>query len=272
MAEQTLWIVYAGPDDPGDLTAVAAELGADGLRAFYDEVPGPDLWEGIARPVSDPSLDGLAVVVTPGVALDPVRREALAWCLHQVRQARGHDFPVIALLQAVPLDRLGPALRGHGAVSLADPGWRRQIVSILGGDPVQATQAAAPWAAALQEAVGGDARLTAVELSPRHTVDHWRVGVPVSCQTMVGWGRAPSGGITGKADLVDHDRNDVVVGLTRAVGDTRYRFQGCGDPVGELSVYVLFSGRPPKTVAVARADYPDGEPLVDPMSFRLDAI
>jgi len=72
---------------------------------------------------------------------------------------------------------------------------------------------------------------------------------------------------------VDLDRNDVSYGVIRTLGDTRYTFAGCGDPIDPLtSAWALFEGRLPARVAFARADYPGGDPVVEAEVYDLDAL
>lgn len=262
-----LWITHAGQDDPGNPQEAAAELLFVGIRAFYDDVPAEDLWEAIAEPVEDPALDGYAYILTPSTLGDPLLRDEIARAAHEVRRARGPQFPVLALLQAVQADRVPPALRGSRAVSLSDPDWKEQIRAAMRGEPPPggAQTTLGRYRVKVHRGVGGNPRLTAVEIQPRAPeLRHWRIGVPVACQTLAAWGRARRGGIQGRQDLYDLDRNDVVTGILKVVGPGTCVFQGCGDPIDhEKSAYALFDGPPPPHVVFARADFPDGKPVLE---------
>ncbi len=271
----TLWITYAGSDDPGDPQHAAAELGVVGIKAFYDEVPGTDLWGQLQGPLSGAELHGWAYLLTPGILQDVARREAMAFALHQARSLLGPHFPLIALLQALPGHMVPPALRGSAEISLSDPKWKEQVrAAILGEPPPRASSTAARYyAMQVHREAGGKPSQTALEFIPRTPeLRHWRIGIPTSCQTLVAWGRHPRGQVVGsRTDVLDLDRNDVSYGVLRTLDGVRYTFAGCGDPIDQqTTAWALFSGRPPKTVAFARADYPDGDPIVEVEVFEIE--
>ncbi|MBN2801166.1 MAG: toll/interleukin-1 receptor domain-containing protein [Deltaproteobacteria bacterium] len=271
----TLWITYTGEDEPGDIHSLSRELAQDGVRAFFDELHGDDLWAKLSAPIQDPSLDAFGMVLTPSSVESPRTREEVAYALHQIRQARGGDFPIITLLQAVPFERVPPALRGTGVVSLAHPDWRKQVVSWVGGvRPEVVNDAASRYRVALHREIGGVPSLSAIELAPRGgAMEHWRFGLPMGYTGLSAWGRAKPGGIAAREAITYQDRDDVVSGIRRTFDEVRYEFSGAGNPLDQnTSLYLLFRGVLPKSVAFAGAMWPDGEPVIEIEHWKTAAL
>jgi len=287
--DANLWITYVSEgDEPGDFTFLVDEIADDGILAFFDRIPikpGGDLWEKLAEPMGEPSLDGWAVVLTPSNMGSAVVREELAHGLDRVMNTRGGAFPVVLLLHGLRADRIPPALRAPGCVSLADPEWRDKLAEALHVEPAtrratrgarrrprESTALPPTYTMTIHRAVGDKSQQTALEFRPESgELPHWCFGIPVSCDSLTGWGRWKSGGIPSRAALMDPDRNDVIMGIRRRIEGTNYVFRGAGDPLSaEHSAYALFYGAVPKTVVFAHGDHPDGPPILDEQVFTIE--
>lgn len=272
-AMKTLWLISVGDDEPAPMGGLLRDLGASGIRAYHDEVEVSDLWERLAEPMQDPALDALGVVLTPGVLGDAEAREEVAFALHQIRQERGPEFPVVTLLQAVPPSRVPPALRGSAVVSLSSPTWKEELVGWLNGDVPQPQAANAQYRMVIHREIGGQKGLHAIELGPAGgSMKHWRFGIPAGFVGLSAWGLATPGGIKSREAVTYQDREELVTGLLRVYEGVRYEFAGCSDEIGsKKSLYLVFRGELPKRIALAGAHWPDGEPVVDIEHWKLDA-
>ena len=131
-----LWVTYAWVDnDDGDVDYVAQELRSAGLEIRIDRQKiqaGLRLWEQIGRFISDQGeCDAWMIYATQASLTSEACREELAYAVDRALNARGGEFPLIALFPAtVSRDLIPAAIRVRLYVSLTDPDWAERIVEM----------------------------------------------------------------------------------------------------------------------------------------------
>ena len=256
-----VWITYAWVDNQeGDFTYLVQELNAFGVEAKYDRIviiPGRDLWDQIAREITNGDIDGWAYLITPNSLASEPCREELAYALGRALSTRGRSFPLIGLLHGVRIQDIPPALKVRLCVSLANPNWKEEIKAGLEGRPPRVSsglQTQYVWR--IHEAYGGKSTLKAIEVHPRFgEVMYWRFAVPASA-SVYRWGHGPAGG-----GAISGSQKDYVEGSTGNLNGTPVEYFGAGDRLSPgISAYVVFNDVLPNFVAFGLASEAFGPP------------
>lgn len=244
-----LWITYAWKDDEeGDFRFLVQELAQVGVKVTYDKValvPGRRLWEQIAHTITTGPYDGWAYLLTLNSIESDACREELAYALSRALKAKGGDFPLIGLLQGVPIDEVPPALRVRLCVSLASPDWKKEILAGLEGRPPQRVPGrVSNFVFRIHRNYQGNSAAVAVEIRPRFAqVMNWRIAIPSAAKPPVTWGFGSAGG--GPLSMV---MSAALEGSTTIDGG-EVAFFGAGDPLSpSVSAYAVFEGDLPSQV------------------------
>jgi hypothetical protein len=138
----TAWITYAWADNQDrDVDFIAQELVSAGLSVKLDRwnlTAGKRLWEQIANFITTESeSDAWLFYATQKSLASEACREELAYALDRALTSRGDDFPIIALFPSSVERNLIPAsIRVRLFVSLADPDWKKRIVTAVERTPL----------------------------------------------------------------------------------------------------------------------------------------
>ncbi|MFO0894957.1 MAG: toll/interleukin-1 receptor domain-containing protein [Phycisphaerales bacterium] len=169
----TAWLTYAWADnESGDVDFVAQELRGAGLRVDMDrfELPaGIRLWERIAEAITIPSHSDawLWYATQASLGSEPCKEE-FAYALDRALNARGEEFPIIAVFPG-PMDRelIPAAIRVRRHVSLTDTDWRERIVAAAERRPLNIGRNEVPPYELRVHCTPYPARPLAVEFRPR---------------------------------------------------------------------------------------------------------
>lgn len=138
-----VWITYAWVDNEhGDVDFVAQELESSGLEVKLDRwniTAGRRLWDQIEHFITseDESDSWLLVATNNSLSSEPCKEE-YAYALDRALNARGQNFPVIALFMGPADDSLIPAgIRTRLHVSITDADWKERILAATEGRGLQ---------------------------------------------------------------------------------------------------------------------------------------
>ncbi|HYH95463.1 toll/interleukin-1 receptor domain-containing protein, partial [Hyalangium sp.] len=179
-----LFLTYAWVDNAdGDFDFVVQQLEQAGVGVVYDRValtPGKRLWEQIGEQITKGSIDGWAFLVTPNSLKSKACLEEYFLALGRALDARGEEFPLLALVHGAAFKDLPPSLRIRLGASVADPAWIEKVIAALENRaPRDPTRDLAPYSLRWHASSGGNTAY--LEVRPRlGPVASWRVGVPIT--------------------------------------------------------------------------------------------
>ena len=143
----TVWITYAWDDNKDyDVDFLAQELqrtpGVEVKLDRWNLNAGRRLWEQVANFITNAaeSQAWILYATQNSLASEPCREE-LAYALDRALNARGGDFPIIAIFpSSIDGDLIPPSIRVRLFISLADPDWKERTVAAIERRPVALVQ------------------------------------------------------------------------------------------------------------------------------------
>ncbi|MBY0241961.1 MAG: toll/interleukin-1 receptor domain-containing protein [Burkholderiaceae bacterium] len=135
----TLWITYAWADNSNqDIDFIAQELEACGITVKLDRWTlnaGSPLWTQIEEFIQSPSqCDAWLLIATQASLGSKPCKEEYIYALDRALNARGKEFPVLALFTGTVDNALIPAgIRTRLYASIKDPDWKERIVAAAEG-------------------------------------------------------------------------------------------------------------------------------------------
>lgn len=249
---ETVFLTYAWEDNAeGDVDFIAQELRGAGLTVEMDKVsftPGRRLWDQIGEKITSSGTDAWGYVVTRASLQSEACREEYYLALNRALTERGQVFPLIALVQGVPIGELPPSLKIRLAVHIGDADWIERVVAGVEGRAPRIPEAELS-PIALKWHVGPDAKRY-LEVRPRlETIYDWRVRIPLDhADTITNSQVAPSGAIpTASMNLFTVDGRN-----------SQYRVVGSRGPIGNgMSAYLTVEGAAPEHLIVGRNGGPE---------------
>jgi hypothetical protein len=184
-----LFLTYAWVDNAdGDFDFVVQQLKQADVDVVYDRValtPGKRLWEQIGEQISRGSIDGWAFLVTQNSLKSKACLEEYFLALGRALDARGEEFPLIALVHGAAFRDLPPSLRIRLGASLSDPEWTEKVIAALENrTPRETTRDLAPYS--LRWHATGGVDTVWLEVRPRlGGLVSWRVGVPITFRASI---------------------------------------------------------------------------------------
>ncbi len=258
-----LWISYPWINkEERDFTYLVEQLKSADIRAVYDSfqlMPDAHLWERAAQRLASVGFDGWLYILTHQCFTRRTCTDELTAALDQALQRMGPDYPMIGLLYGIAAQHVPPMLRVRPCISLSNPDWKQQLLSMIGKRACNRRKGIARedtrfvWK--IHSDYCGDPSTTAVEVrSKEESIHYWRFAIPKSAQT-IRWGQGPSGG-----GELSHVRFSEATGSAK-YGNREVNWFGAANIISNTeSAYAVFSGSLPDFICFGPADSPFGPP------------